>query len=269
MTFLRYGIALILTIGLLAIARRTSTRHSAEHFIQTGDIKASHRTITEAFNAEPALDVVVAPTSGLSAIAYYSTTKGGPYKADTLAMTNEGFSGVLPVLEKGKKWFYHIDLLKNGSIVGKFPARGDQFIKFKGHVPVYILVPHIFCMFATVFLGLMTVFTAFDVVKGKGEIRKSVNYLLWTTVFVFIGGFPLGYLVAYIAFGQGWSGIPIGWDITDNKTVILFLAWLITLILARKGIKEAKIAISNKTYFALTIASLVVSIIIFMIPHSI
>lgn len=269
MTYLRYAIALVLTIALLGLARRTSTRHTAEYSVRIADITAAHRTVTEAFGEKPILNVAVAPSEGLSAILYYSTTKGGPYAIDTMVQTNDGFTGTLSVLEKGATWYYHIDMLKDGSAVGRFPANGDQFIKFKGHVPVYAIVPHIFCMFATVFIGLMTVFTAYDVAKGKGDIRKSTRYLLWTNIFVFIGGFPLGYYVAYAAFGKGWSGIPVGWDITDNKTVILFLFWLVTLILARKGLKGEKIAISNGAYFTLTIVSFAVSIISFMIPHSI
>jgi len=269
MTLLRYGLAFLLSIALLGVARRTSTRHSADYSIKIGNVTASHRTITEAFGEESELNVMVSPPAGLSAVAYYSTAKDGPYSADTLRATGGGFAGTLPLLNKGEKWFYHIDMLENGSSVGRFPPEGDQFIKFKGHVPSILLIPHIFCMFATIYLGLMTVFTAFDVVRGEGDIRRSVTYLFWTTVVVFIGGFPLGFLVAYIAFGQGWSGIPIGWDITDNKTVILFLFWLITLILARKGLRGGKIAVSNGTYLTLAIASLIVSIIFYMIPHSI
>ncbi len=124
-------------------------------------------------------------------------------------------------------------------------------------------------MFAIIFLGLLTVFSSISVVRGKTDIRQSVRYLLWTVIFAFIGGFPLGYLVAYLAFGQGWTGIPIGWDITDNKTVILFLFWLVTFILARRGLKGERMAISKKAYMSLVLASLIVTFIAFVIPHSI
>jgi len=269
MKYLRLGIALILTIVLLGIAKRTSTRHSEELSIQIGDITVVHHTVTEDFGDGPVLDINVPYIEGLSAVAFYSKEIGGPYTVDTLVQTADGFTGVLPVLPKGQKWFYHIDMIKDGASAGRFPAEGDQFIKFKAHVPPYIIIPHIICMFATIFFGLMTVFTAFDIKKGVENLAKSVRYALWTVIAVFIGGFPLGYWVAYVAFGQGWSGIPIGWDITDNKTVIIFLLWLITLILARDGLKGRKMAISNRTYQILTVASLVISVILFMVPHSI
>ena len=269
MKFTRYGIALIITIALLGLARRISTRHPTDYSSQIGDITASHRTITEDFGDGPVVDVSLSSPDSLAAVVFYSETDGGPYTVDTLTMTSGGFTGELPVLEKGRKWFYRIELFKAGESVAKFPPYGSQFIKFKGHVPAYILIPHIFCMFAIVFLGLLTVISAFDLVKGKGDIQKTVLYLLWTLIAAFIGGFPLGYLVASVAFGVGWGGIPFGWDITDNKTVLLFIFWFVTLILARKGLKGEKMAISYSAYLALTVISLAVTIFTFMIPHSI
>lgn len=269
MKFTRYGIALFITIALLGLARRISTRHPTDYSSQIGDITASHRTITEDFGDGPVLDVALSSPESLTTVVYYSETDGGPYTVDTLTMTSAGFTGELPVLKKGSKWFYRIELFKDGESVAKFPPYGSQFIKFKGHVPGHILIPHIFFMFATAFFGLLTVVLAFDLARGKGDLKKAVRYLLWTVIAAFIGGFPLGYLVAYAAFGVGWGGIPFGWDITDNKTVLLFVFWFVTLILARKGLKGEKMAISNSTYLVLTVVSLAVTIFTFMIPHSI
>lgn len=269
MTFVRFAVALVLTIVLLGIAKKTSTRHSTEYSHKIGDIDVIHKTVTEDFGEGPVLKLETAYPESLTAIAYYGAAAGGPYETDTLTQTPEGLITILPVLPKGKEWFYHIDVFRNGEKEAVFPPQGDQFIKFKGHVPPYVIVPHIFFMFATVFFALMTVFTAFSATKGTGEIKKSVRYLLWTVVFVFIGGFPLGFWVAYMAFGQGWGGIPIGWDITDNKTVIIFLFWLVTFILARKGLKGKEMAVSNGVYLALTLISLVVTLALFMVPHSI
>jgi hypothetical protein len=267
--FVRYGVALILTILMLGIARRTSTRHPEDYSQSVGDLTASHRTVTEDFGGGPSLEIQVSDTDSLEAVVYYSIVEGGPYNTDTLDVSEAGFSVVLPVHDKGEKLFYHLKLYKNGEELAQFPPDGDQFIKFKGHVPAIILIPHIFCMFAIVFFGFLTVISAVDFARGRGDLSKSVRYLLWTVIFAFVGGFPLGYLVAYLAFGQGWGGIPIGWDITDNKTVLLFLFWLVTFILARKGLKGDRMAISANTYKVLTIVSLAVSIIMFMIPHSI
>ncbi len=266
---MRYVAALALTILMLGIARRISTRHPTDHSAEAGGITLSHRTVTEDFGDGPRIDMKATSTEGLVAIVFYSQVDGGPYTADSLSRMPDGFSAILPVLEKGKRWYYHIKAYQSEKERAKFPPGPDQFIKFKGHVPAYILVPHIFCMFATIFFGLLTVISSINAVKGKADIKQSVRYLLWTVIFAFIGSFPLGYIVAYLAFGQGWSGIPIGWDITDNKTVILFLFWLVTFILARKGLKGERMVISKKAYMSLVLTSLIVTFIAFVIPHSI
>ncbi len=261
--------ALALTILLLGVARRISTRHPADYSVDAGGITLSHRTVTEDFGDGPKIDLEATSTEGLTAVVYYSLAEGGPYTTDSLSRMPDGFSVTLPVLEKGNRWYYHIKISQAEKEIAKFPPGPDQFIKFKGHVPAYILIPHIFCMFATIFFGLLTVISSISVFRGKVGISQSVRYLLWTVIFAFIGSFPLGYIVAYLAFGKGWGGIPIGWDITDNKTVILFLFWLVTFILARRGLKSERMAISKKAYMSLVLASLIVTFIAFIIPHSI
>jgi len=32
--------------------------------------------------------------------------------------------------------------------------------------------------------------------------------------------------VQHYAFGQLWTGVPFGWDLTDNKTLLAALAWV-------------------------------------------
>ncbi len=266
---MRYVAALALTILMLGIARRISTRHPTDYSVEAGGITLSHLTVTEDFGDGPKINIGASSTEGLKAIVYYSRVEGGPYTADSLSRVADEFSATLPILEKGSKWYYHIKVYQSENEIAKFPPGVDQFMKFKGHIPAYILIPHIFCMFATIFYGLLTVISAISVVRGKADIKQSVRYLLWTVIFAFIGSFPLGYIVAYLAFGKGWDGIPIGWDITDNKTVILFLFWLVTFILARRGLKSERMAISKKAYMSLVLASLIVTFIAFVIPHSI
>ncbi len=44
----------------------------------------------------------------------------------------------------------------------------------------------------------------------------------------------LGPIVQKYAFGELWTGIPFGWDLTDNKTLIAFLFWILAVIMNRK-----------------------------------
>jgi hypothetical protein len=60
------------------------------------------------------------------------------------------------------------------------------------------------------------------------------------------------------AFGVAWSGFPLGMDLTDNKTLIAFLFWIVALIAGRKG-KPAR---------PFVLAASLVTLLIFLIPHS-
>jgi len=74
---------------------------------------------------------------------------------------------------------------------------------------------------------------------------------------MFVGGFILGPIVQYNAFGQAWTGFPLGHDLTDNKTLIAFVAWMFAVAMNWKKDRP----------WATVIAS-IVTIVIFSIPHS-
>lgn len=88
------------------------------------------------------------------------------------------------------------------------------------------------------------------------DYRRFAN---WTAVLIFIGGFILGPLVQKFSFGVLWSGVPLGFDLTDNKTLIAFVGWLIALFLMRKG-KPARAGV---------VAAAVLLMVVYSIPHSV
>jgi hypothetical protein len=80
-----------------------------------------------------------------------------------------------------------------------------------------------------------------------------------TAVLLVVGGFILGPLVQKFSFGVLWSGFPLGFDLTDNKTLIALIGWLVALFMMRKG-KQAR---------AWTVAAAVLLMAIYSIPHSV
>jgi hypothetical protein len=125
-------------------------------------------------------------------------------------------------------------------------------IRFKDPVPAWIIIPHILIMFA----GML-----FSTAAGLAALDKKRNprrLVLWTVALLFAGGFILGPLVQKFAFGAAWTGFPLGTDLTDNKTLIAFVFWIIALIAGRKG-RPAR---------PFVIAASVVTLLIFLIPHS-
>jgi ABC-type transport system involved in cytochrome c biogenesis permease subunit len=87
--------------------------------------------------------------------------------------------------------------------------------------------------------------------------RQYRLYGYITTAVLFVGGLILGPLVQKYAFGQLWTGFPVGYDLTDNKTLIAFFFWMLA-VLGSLG-KERRY---------LTVLAGLVMLVIFSIPHS-
>jgi hypothetical protein len=266
---LRYIIALLLTVVLLFIARRTSMRHSVEITKDINEIKMIHNTTTEGFSEGAVVTLKSNQTDREVAVVRFADQPGGPYQEINMMPQSGVYKTNLPAKVRGSKQYYHIDVYKDNIKIASFPNSGDLIIKYKGHVTPIIIIGHILFMFATIFFGLMAVFTSIDLARGKGDVRRSVSFLLLTFISAVLGGLPFGIAVTYQTFGEGWGGWPIGHDITDSKTEFLILFWLITLILSWRGLTGRKMTVSDKTYSFLVILSFVVTFITFLIPHSI
>lgn len=123
-------------------------------------------------------------------------------------------------------------------------------IRFRNDVPAYILIPHILLMFGAMLFAVYT----FLLVMSRKEYRK---WLKITVATLFVGGFIFGPLVQHAAFGPWWTGFPYGTDLTDNKTLISFLFFLIALATLKWKYNK----------WAVCLAVLVM-IAVFTIPHS-
>lgn len=156
----------------------------------------------------------------------------------------------LPMQPPAGKLEYYLELSKKGQTV--YIAKDKPVvIRFKGDVPAGVLIPHIILMFlAMMFSAAAGLFAIF-------KLDRYRRYTLWTFVILFIGGFIFGPWVQYYAFGEWWTGIPFGWDLTDNKTLFAFVFWAAALF----GIK-------GKGRPWLIILAAVMTIVIFSIPHS-
>ena len=151
----------------------------------------------------------------------------------------------LPVQPVAGKLQYYI------TVDGKDYLKEEPLlIRFRNDVPAGILVPHILLMFGAM---LFAVYTFLLVITGK-----TYKKWLWITVAtLFVGGFILGPMVQHVAFGPWWAGFPYGTDLTDNKTLIAFVAFLAAVATLKWKY--------NKWVVALAV---LLMIIVFSIPHS-
>ena len=169
-----------------------------------------------------------------------------------IIMTREGENLIaeLPNQSAAGKLEYHVLLYDEENNVEVLNS-GPIVIRFKDDVPAGVLIPHIFFMFFGMLLSNLTGLLAL----GKKEKYKF--YGIITLLFLAVGGMILGPVVQKFAFGELWTGVPFGWDLTDNKTLVAFLFWIIAVIGNWK---------KDRPY--LSILAAVVTLIIFSIPHS-
>jgi len=111
------------------------------------------------------------------------------------------------------------------SLSGEKPV----IIRFKGAVPAAILIPHVIIMFLAMLFSTRAGIEALDL---KSNPRK---YALWATGLLLVGGLVFGPLVQKFAFGDFWTGVPFGYDLTDNKTLIAMIGWIVAVIAGRGG----------------------------------
>ena len=172
------------------------------------------------------------------------------WQSATMTRQQGKLAAMLPHQPPAGKLEYYI-LVKDGGKVFRLPYGEQVVIRFRGDVPAGIIVPHVICMFASMLLSNLALLLALF------NFRQFRLYGWITTVILLIGGMILGPLVQYHAFGQYWTGFPLGYDLTDNKTLIAFVFWLIAIA---GNLKK------DRRY--LTILAGLVMLLIFSIPHS-
>jgi hypothetical protein len=281
MSFWRITAAVIFTILLLVFTRMTTAVRSVHQIVEQGGILIDHHTVPKQMGSE--IPTISAEVKGASEVKLvYKIGKDGAYRKIPMnpgSSEENVFEASIPLHAKGKKAWYYLEVISGSgseevsvtlprSNSGKVdPIR----LKFEGEVPAYVIIPHILAIFAAFFFATLTLFTAVDMKRGKGTLAKSVKYCAITLLLLFIGFFPFGWAMNYFAFGVLWEAFPFGRDVTDNKSQIMFLFWLVTLIMVKGtlwGKGEDKNLISGRAYSTLVIVSFVATMIILAVPHS-
>jgi hypothetical protein len=196
--------------------------------------------------------VIEAPNPAIAGRLLYKRFKTeDPWTKVGLARSGNSLVGSLPKQPMAGKLAYRV-LLSDGEKEVSLAGEDPIIIRFKGHVPEYVLTPHILTMFLAMFFSTVAGLAA---LTGRAGMRK---YALWTVGLLFVGGFIFGPIVQKLAFGSLWTGVPFGFDLTDNKTLIAMLGWVVALIASRGG-KPAR---------GWILAASVLMLVVFLIPHS-
>lgn len=181
---------------------------------------------------------------------YFPNLENEDWKTVDFKKEGDKLVANLPNQPPAGKLMYYIDISTDSTMVSVL-KEDPVVIRFKGGVPGFILWPHVFLMFFSMMLANVAGLFA---IAG---VERYKTYTNLTFIFLLLGGMILGPLVQLYAFGDLWTGVPFGWDLTDNKTLIAFLFWLAAVIGNRK---------EQRPY--LTIIAAIVGLLVYSIPHS-
>ena len=254
-------LSVLLAAAAMIYQRSTGPTYEYKGYIEHGGEKYKYELLRSKETTDGA-KIVLPNIEGkdYNATLHYKRyqTEDAITKLDFKLDNNNQFFAQLPLQPSAGKMEYFI----TGSIDGEkffIPEDGEKDIvlRYKDPVSDYILVPHVIMMIIVIIFGIRAALGAiFDV----NTMRR------WTAVAftaMTIGGMILGPLVQKSAFGEYWTGFPLGGDFTDNKTLIMWVAW--ALALAIIGFKPKKKEIISRA--AVLIAALVM-MVVYLIPHS-
>lgn len=269
--FLLWLAAIAITVGSAAWQRRTGPSYPARGTATLGGESIPYRLLRTQVTGEP-LPVRIRASAGVTGeVLWRRYPSDEPLGRLLLARQGEELVASLPTQPPAGKIEYFVHLT-DGQTSIELPLattapRKGAVARFKGAVPMPVLVPHI----ATMFLGMLfSNAAALSALVQRGQARRQA----WVAFFLLtVGGLLLGPAVQKYAFGAWWTGWPFGHDLTDNKTAIAVLAWGIALLLSRSGRAAAALSspfdrrLAPLARTAIVLAALV-TLAVFVVPHS-
>ncbi len=245
-------LAIAITLGSAVYQRMTGPTYPVRGQTEIGGQKIKYGLIRSYDLSDDAKVTVVVPDTSVGGEIRLRRFKSlDNWEIHPMQRHGDTLIGALPHQPPAGKVMYEVTLVKGEQriLLNDHPA----VLRYTGYVPRYILFPHIFFMFFAMLFstlaGLMIIF------RGK----NTYLYAWITVISVGIGGLILGPIVQKFAFGAYWTGWPFGHDLTDNKSLVAFIFWVIALVILKKN-RE------NKLW---PVLASIVLMAVFMIPHSV
>ena len=238
-------LAIVISLALSVYQRGTGPTNPKRVTVEFGGESYSLKLPRSGVRHDAIVKLPGVPSDVEARLHYRRYPTSDEYTSVVFRWKDDVLQASLPVQPVAGKLRYYI------TVDGKdYPADGPVEIRFRNNVPAGILIPHILFMFAAL---LFAVYTLLRVITGK----RYKGWLIVTAATLFVGGFILGPLVQHVAFGPWWTGFPFGTDLTDNKTLISFLFFIVALATLKWK--------RNKWVVCLAV---LLMLLIFSIPHS-
>jgi len=199
--------------------RRTGPTHPARGTVELAGEAIDYKLLrSENTGTEARMAVIVADGSTTGTLNWRRYPSDNEWTAVPMVREEGELAAPLPTQPPAGKLEYRIQLQAAGQSV-ELPASGPAVLRYKGAVPAGVLIPHILLMFLGLTWGLRTLL---EIATGRDKVRRQAFTALGM---ILLGGMVLGPAVQHYAFGEAWTGVPFGWDLTDNKTLLMVIFW--------------------------------------------
>jgi hypothetical protein len=244
-------IAVLITLGAMVYQRKTGPTYPKKSELTLGGTSYRFELI-RSHGGTTACPLVfnIADTAVSGIVTYRKFPTSDEWTVIPLVRNGGNLTAELPNQPPAGKLEYKVEFVKNG-VAYPLHEKNATIVRFKGDVPGAFLIPHIIFMFiAMLFANLAGVMALF-------RFRQYRLFTTVTLIFLGLGGMILGPIVQFYAFGEAWTGIPFAWDLTDNKTLLAFVFWILAVVMNRKRERPAYVVLASLVMLA-----------VYSIPHS-
>jgi hypothetical protein len=243
-------LAFLLMLAAAAWQRRTGPSYPVRGELVTPAGAQAYR-LPRSHVATRGAEVRVPAAAPEGALIWRRYPTGEAFQSIPLARSADTLRATLPVQPPAGKVEYYVELYDAQDTI-RLPAHEAAVLRYRGPVSAGVLVPHVLLMFLAM---LFAVRAALGALAGREEPRLAWLALLGFT----IGGLVFGPIVQQQAFGAYWTGVPFGWDLTDNKTLLMWVAWVIACLAPLRWPRSRR---------ALVLGAAVITVVVYLIPHS-
>ncbi len=248
--------ALALMLAAAVWQRLTGPTHPRRGTTEIAGQDVRWRLLRSSVSGEPFMVALPAPEGVTGAVHYRRYPTGEPFREIPMSREGGTLVALLPTQPPAGKLEYYVSLATPAGPV-RVPEGEPIVMRFKGDVPALVLIPHVVTMFVSMMIGIRAALAA---ALGRPESRR---YAWVAVVGIAIGGLVLGPIVQKYAFGAYWTGWPFGSDLTDNKTLGMWLAWVAAVVVFWRR-RDPLDRVARWT----TIAAALVMIAVYLVPHS-
>ncbi|MGW8265091.1 MAG: hypothetical protein ACWGSQ_01920 [Longimicrobiales bacterium] len=251
-------LAVAIMFGAADYQEKTGPTKEYKGSFRVGGEEVDYALLRSGNTDQDAPIVVPDPGQGVTGeVIYKRHPTADPFTAIPMESVAGELQGLLPAQPAAGKLEFFVTLSTPDGVIRIPEGEETLIMRFKDPVPLWFLVPHVICMFIALLVGVRTALGALFYPEG-------VKRLAWTTlVLMTAGGMILGPIVQKYAFGAFWTGWPYGYDLTDNKTLIMWIVWVgVVLVLWKRP--SPRDWLVRATMFV----AAAVMLAVYVIPHS-